>query len=228
MDTRDYRTPRGNTARLFVRPGTNDGMMAESSLVDDEYGLASLDLDFGTAVDVGAHIGQVAVGLALDYPNLRVLAVEPVPENVELLRKNIEANGVADRVEVVVGAAASAKATKVSIAYAFEGGELETMHRFVGNQAMPTGTRSAVVDVPAVPLSELVRRAGGTIALLVTDCEGGEYGLLSGTPLRAVLEIRGEYHDGYARLARQLERTHDVEQRSGSDGFGAFVARLRR
>lgn len=225
IEERSFRTPRGRTVRLLVRPGTNDAMMAESSLVEDEYGLRGVELSDGWAVDVGAHIGMVTAGILIDNPACRVIAVECVPDNLELLRRNLELNGVDGRAVVIRGAVADGKADNVQISYDFRGGEMESMHRFVANQSMPDGTTATSITVPAIPLPFLVRKAGGHISLLVTDCEGGEYGLFAGKGLGAVAEIRGEYHDGFPRLRELLRKTHDVEQTRGGEGSGGFVAR---
>lgn len=229
VESREYRTPKGRRVRLWVRPRTNDAMMSESSLNEDEYRLADVALGDAAAIDVGSHIGQVAIGLALDNPAARIFALEPVPENVELLRRNLVENDLVDRVTVLAGATATKSRSQVEIAYDFSGGEIASMHRYVGNQPMPDGTGSTTISVPGYTLPDLMALAGGPVALIVTDCEGGEYALLRpGTALRHVAEVRGEYHDGFARLVAQLDKTHDVERLAGGDGFGSFVARLRR
>src|SRR3989442_798924 len=48
-----------------------------------------------TVYDVGANIGYVSLSLAKRVgPKGSVIAFEPVPRNVDLLRKNIEVNGL--------------------------------------------------------------------------------------------------------------------------------------
>ena len=66
-------TPRGNPAHLEARDQTSDlsvigstfAGVAGSGLVD-EYGLADLHIT-GRFVDVGAHVGSVAVAVLLDH-----------------------------------------------------------------------------------------------------------------------------------------------------------------
>ena len=53
------------------------------------------------AVDVGAYVGVVSIYLAKKWPGIRIIAVEPVPENVARLQFNVDANGVADWVTIV-------------------------------------------------------------------------------------------------------------------------------
>lgn len=233
MDTeeREFTTPKGATVRLHCRTGTNDQMMAYSALNEDEYGLGSIDAGtLSLVADIGAHIGMVAIGIALDHPGCDVIAVEPLAENVELMRRNAELNGVANRMLIIHGAASKTSAP-VTIAWDFEGHEAAEMHRYVGNQPMPEGTVQRTAQVPGVTLASII--PAGTLDLLVTDCEGGEYELLGGkTPAakaaRArVTEIRGEFHGGFAKLADLLAATHEVCQTRGDDATGGFVARVK-
>lgn len=54
----------------------------------------------GYLLDVGANVGFIAIPFAL-RANAPVVAVEAVPDNVAVLRRNIEANGLAASVTVV-------------------------------------------------------------------------------------------------------------------------------
>lgn len=60
----------------------------------------------GFVLDLGAHEGYYALRMKLSNPTLQVRAVEPVSENMALLRLNLEANGVGDveTLEAAVGA----------------------------------------------------------------------------------------------------------------------------
>ena len=128
-----FTTPRNQPVTMWVRADTNDWNTLYSCLTGDEYGLRDLHLS-GWALDVGAYTGGVTVALAMDNPELQVVAVEPVPGNVELLRLNLEANGLTDRVTVVEGAAGDG--SKVNIRYGYSGSELATHHAFVGNMSL--------------------------------------------------------------------------------------------
>ncbi len=45
-------------------------------------------------IDVGANVGFISCALAAIRPDLRIIAIEPVPHNVEALRSNVVANGL--------------------------------------------------------------------------------------------------------------------------------------
>src|SRR3990167_4276023 len=99
-----FTTPRGRPVTMWVRDGTNDWNTLASCLNEDEYGLRDLHLD-GEALDIGAYTGGVTVALAVDNPNLHVTAIEPVPGNVYLLFRNLEATDLSERVTVYQPAA---------------------------------------------------------------------------------------------------------------------------
>jgi hypothetical protein len=108
LETRSWQTPGGNVATMTYRADTSDWNTVSACLRNpygggDEYHLPSGLAGWG--LDVGAHIGSVAVGLLLDNPDMTVVAIEAVPDNVELIRRNLVQNDVAERCVVLAGAA---------------------------------------------------------------------------------------------------------------------------
>lgn len=198
-----WKTPKGIWAIFSYRRDTSDWNTVQACTTEDEYGLAELDLE-GVALDVGGHIGGVAVGLALDNPNLRVIAIEALPENAALLIANAEENGVADRVEVMVGAAGFTPGDQ-TMHFRYRGDESMTdeeregrlHHAFIGNISLfngrgpddcPSHEPHEHVTVPVVTLAELPRPS-----FIKIDCEGGEWEFLRGD-LSGIPNIRGEWH----------------------------------
>lgn len=94
---------RGVTGPAYLRLGTSDGAVLEEVFLRNVYG-AVTRFDFGRVeriVDLGANVG-LSVKLWLEkFPDARVIAVEPDPENLEACRRNIVAADVADRVSLV-------------------------------------------------------------------------------------------------------------------------------
>lgn len=185
-----FTAPNGAEVSLTIRPDTNDENVCRSILAEDEYRLDAIKPLTGTAVDVGAHIGAATVALCELNPELHVVAIEPVPENLELLRENTARYG--DRVTIIAGAAGKGPQT---IRYGFAGHETGRVHRFIGNQHMPGGTPYSEIVAPGVTLTQLVERFG-PIALLKIDCEGCEHAFLDDPAIDQVERIHGEYHDG--------------------------------
>jgi FkbM family methyltransferase len=207
-----WTTPKGHFARITYRLETSDWNTVSSVMrPHDEYALATLDLR-GQAADIGAHIGSVTLALLLDNPELRVTAIEPVPDNVELLRLNLETNGVADRCTVIEAAVGSGR--KTTIRYGYTGSENATHHAFIGNTAIvyPVDGNELPHVERSVPVLRLVDL--GPLDFIKIDCEGGEWGFLKGTALAKVARIHGEAHPVLGHrapdMATLLAQTHDV------------------
>ena len=215
-----FRTPRGQMVEMEIRPDTSDYNTVNSCLNEDEYGLRNLHLT-GSALDIGAHIGGVTVALAADNPELQVVAVEPVPDNVVLLRRNLEANGLSGQVTVMDAAAGDG--SEVNIRYGYSGSELACHHAWIGNLTM--------LYEPGPENPHTVRRVRtktlqglGDFAFVKIDCEGCEWDI----DLSSVPHIRGEWHPvrGHTRpeFLERLMDTHEVTFSGPEAGPGGFVA----
>jgi len=224
-----WRTPRGSEAIFEYRQDTIDWNVINSTLDGDEYGLGALVLG-GWTFDIGSYLGSVAIALALDNPGLRVLAIEPVPDNVRLCRVNVERNGLSERITVLDGAVGPPGAASVRVCYGYRGAELARYHAFVanvvniGHSEVPHEDR----DVVGYSLPSLVALAGAVPSFVKIDCEGGEWAFLS-DPLTAHLpRVHGEWHPAEGRTRADLEAmlvpTHDLTFTGPLAGPGGFVA----
>ena len=228
-----YTTPRGVPIELAWRVGTNDHNTLYSCLDGDEYGLAALHLT-GTAVDIGAYLGGVTIALAVDNPELRVIAIEPLPDNATLMRENIDRAGVADRVTVLEAAAGSKGQKTESTAWNWSdpGGKLEeTMHhhRYVGGSTLALdneGMAHDTVTTQAYSISSLLKLAKvERFSFLKIDCEGCEAKVLTDPAVSKVDRMAGEWHPWYMTeegLHDLLDATHEV--RTWGTGPGGFEA----
>lgn len=231
LATRQWQTPGGNVAAMTYRQDTSDWNTVSACLRNpygggDEYGLpAGLS---GWGLDVGAHIGSVVVGLLLDNPDMSVVAIEAVPDNVELVRTNLEQNGVAGRCVLLAGAAWKGKGT-IDVEYGYTGSETAEVHRYIGSISpwmdAPGDKRTATV--PVYSLADALRYTDGAgFVWAKTDCEGCEHYFFKGAGLRKVGTISGEWHrrDGDPeRFVQQLNQTHEVQYSEGIGG-GPFKA----
>ena len=174
---------------MAVRDGTNDHNVCYSIITEDEYRIPS-GLT-GTALDVGAHIGAATVALCALNPDLRVVSIEALPANVELLRRNTAP--YADRVTILHAAAG----TNDTIYWNWAGtkAEPENPHRFIGNQYFGPDTAHDTMILPTVSLSEIVAQYG-PIAFLKIDCEGCEDTFLDDPAIDQVGWVAGEFHSG--------------------------------
>ena len=156
------------------------------------------------AIDAGAYIGIVSIYLAKKWPGVRVIAVEPVPENVALLRRNLETNGVADRVEVVEKAISSAGLRTTSL-WGKEGGNL-VLSEF--NRVMEIERKAECITLRDLFKQHNVEQC----KLLKMDIEGSEHAaLLDDDILDRVDYLSIEIHavDGYnSQTLADLCRCH--------------------
>lgn len=226
LDQESFTTPHGRQVLLNVRRGTNDHNTVNSCLNEDEYGLRDLTLS-GKALDVGAHIGSVAIALAVDFPDLQVIALEAVPPNCELIRLNLALNGLTERVTVLKGAACKPRQKVQKVAYGYRGSVLAEHHAFIGNATIVE--QNADHDVVAAPCHSLAEFV--PLEFMKIDAEGAEWGFLQGPALAQVARIHGEWHptEGHiqADMLAVLSPTHDVTFSGPVEGPGGFVAVLK-
>lgn len=225
-------TPGGHTAVFETRPGTSDSALVDGIIGEDEYGLADLPPLTGWAIDIGAHIGTVAVALALDHPGLRIIAVEALPENIAAMRTNFELNfGPDENQWPVTGyeAAASSEAEyeadmSVFVTYGWSKADNQPDHymadnRYIGGMVGPNDTSKTIKCLPwsLRPMLAAFRSDGliQDIELLKIDCEGCEWFFLTSPYVNRCKRIWGELHHGKNGGAKEfralLEPTHDVE-----------------
>lgn len=223
-----FTTPRGQPVQMWVRDGTNDWSTVNSCLTEDEYRTKGLNL-YGTALDIGAYLGGVTIALLVDNPALRVTAVEPLPENVNLIYRNLLQNGVADRCTVIAGAVGIGE---VTIRFRYTGSENDRHHAFVGNAygSDAVGTHQSVT-YQATPFSDLPKAE-----FVKIDCEGGLWAILdqmTDVPLIAgeaePVSLPGGKVGSRSLLESILGPTHDIEWGAapGEPGDWGFWAMLR-
>lgn len=175
-DREQYVVPGGS---ILGRRSLLDYTVIEEVVERDSYRLRNLELNGATVLDCGAHIGIFSTMCAHEGA-ARIVAVEPQPENLELLRINtarwpqIEIRGVA------IG---SSDFGWTGIAGESGGAHCDATH-------------PEAVTVQQVTLASLLDELG-RVDLLKLDMEGGEIGALLSTD-----------HDHLARVQRIVMETH--------------------
>ena len=215
-------TPGGHPALMHIRTGTNDHNTAFSIMDEDEYGLPS-GLS-GIAWDIGGYNGAVTIALALDNPDLKIITVEPVPANCDLLWRNVLQAGVEDRVALIRGAVGRA-GQMVRVDYNWRGSELAEHHAFVGNLSIidPNAT-SDTITYPATTVDDLLE--AGSPAFVKIDCEGGEWDFLADAIPERMPLIVGEWHPAKGDIGAfmALLDDYDVVFTGPQVGPGGFRA----
>ncbi|HET7710065.1 MAG TPA: FkbM family methyltransferase [Sphingomicrobium sp.] len=175
----------GNGSRqveVEIREGGSDWMTFDQVFVDEDYDLRPL-ARFGEVrglyqsmlaheripliVDLGANAGYSSLYFHLTWPEARVAAVEPDPDNFALLTRNVGACGSVDPLH----AAAASKA-----------GTLRIADPRAGKNAIRTSPDGTGVEVEAVTMDGIVERyraQGCEPFIAKLDIEGAEGELFS-------------------------------------------------
>jgi FkbM family methyltransferase len=218
--------------RLAAPPGEHLATLFDEVWVNECYGQYPFSAaQHSTVVDIGAHVGVFTLWAASRGPGVRVIAVEPSPENFSFLRRNVQASGLTN-VSLLQCACAGQSGT-LSL-YARGPAALDTLytHDNYGSSFRPRAT------VSVITLDELFARFNVQAChLLKLDCEGAEYEILfnaTENALRKIQNIVMEYHQGLNQhtAADMVDflQTHGFEVELGPplDEEGGYLKATRR
>jgi len=201
--------------------------MIEEIVDYDCYQLQQLGLSYSKdslVIDVGANVGVLSLIMAQQHPG-QVVALEPIPGNVKMIRANLEANKLPN-VSVLPCALA---ATDGEVELAIDPGVSVSAH---SPSEAERRQADCLLRVRAISLPTLLQlHSNKEIDLLKMDCEGYEYDILgSVTPVIAqrIRNVTLEVHDrGRRRNLRALKskledlgfRTHTKPEMFGRRGL---------
>jgi len=168
--------------RVWIRTKGQDRFVIDELFGNKEYDSGFVNLPArATVVDLGSHIGTFGLRLKELCPGAQLLCVEPVEENIELLRKNLDTN---DGVEIVQGAVTHTDDASITIFVRPGYSSGFSLVRKSGES----------FSVPAMTFDSVLKRFE-TIDLLKIDIEGEEYPIFSQDhDLSNVRKIIMEYH----------------------------------
>jgi FkbM family methyltransferase len=132
-------------------------------------------------VDVGANVGYALNYFARAYPAATIVAFEPHPAHLAQIERNLAANALSDRVQLIRAAAAKQSGS----AFLIDAGEASQVVDQAGDGRIPITLVDLFAVIGAAPID-----------LLKLDCEGAEFDLLIDKRF-AQLEVRAlvlEWH----------------------------------
>jgi FkbM family methyltransferase len=165
-------------------------------LQSDCYGLSRIDFKDGDVVlDIGAHIGLFAIYAALRFPQVLIHAVEPFPDNYELLLQNLDRNGIENVQAHHQAVSGDGRFLEMVTNRQNSGGS--TCHSRTLCYRRQTG-------IPSTTLDQMFDSLGiDNCKLLKIDCEGSEYEILFSTgTLSRVEYLSGEFHQNEMLLSQ--------------------------
>ena len=170
---------------IFIRKGTTDRAVLFAILIEGEYRNADYTKVPTTIVDAGANIGLTSVYFSNRFPQARILAIEPVQGNFDVLAKNVAAY---PNVQVFHGAVWPNQAS-LEISNPGSGSDSFILQASDGEPGEP---------FPVITMPQVMDMMGGSIDLLKMDIEGAEREVFSAGNLdwlAAVNAIAIETHD---------------------------------
>jgi FkbM family methyltransferase len=132
-----------------------------------------------TVVDLGANVGYLTVLLGHRVgPTGRVVSFEPDPTNFALLRRSVEANGLAN--VTCEQAAVMEKSAQASLYLSEVNFGDHRVFEGKDDERFNAGAARNKVQIRAVSLDEYLGKAGLTPGLIKMDIQGAEVAALSG------------------------------------------------
>jgi len=186
-----YDPPIGSFELSVRNNGGADAFIFSEIFDHQAYGM-QLPFQPQTILDIGAYTGMATLFFSRKYPGVPLAAVEPIPDQVTLLEKNLKWNGI--------------KAQIIPKAIAIQDGHLSMSlaskdygHRVVGiDSDVPLTNRQ--ITVPSISMTSLLRLLSWErIGLLKLDIEGYESVLLTQNNdwLSQVDAICMEHHEAF-------------------------------
>jgi len=146
-------------------------------LFDDCYGLARIDGNVETIMDVGSNLGFFSLAARSRFPNSKIHSYEPNPKIQNHLLSNTGQLSIQVHPEAI------------GVTAGFINLEAEAGSLFGKAVAAENG------KIKMTAMSEALKRIGGSVDLLKLDCEGGEWPLLESQDIwRHVKYLTMEYH----------------------------------
>jgi FkbM family methyltransferase len=233
-DELTFETRSGQTISLPNVPGAR--LVAYEQYAEDGYKLDwFMDAYKGQkihAFDVGAHVGSFACHLAEVVPTASITCFEPSADTVAYLKRNIEVNGLGDRISVVEAALAG----ETGVALFEDHGGANVHNGLIDAHPIDDPHPSTgAIEVPTLSFDDAIAQAPGPVTLVKLDCEGGEYQLAYNSSPESWANVERvvlEYHDVPGESWSELRAwfagvgLHLVDQRPERADLGqAWLAR---
>ena len=177
---------------IWLRPRTSDYQVYRQIFVEQEYGDVEATTDVRFILDCGANVGLASVYFLNRFPQAKVLAIEPDPQNVVICRQNLEPYG--SRAIVIQGGVWSGCSPLAVVPSKFGAGNKW------GVQVRPCqhGTTGCEVVEGYDVLSLLNYADVDHVDILKIDIEGSELPVFASLPDRWLPRVRNliiELHD---------------------------------
>jgi FkbM family methyltransferase len=202
----------GNNLQFHLRDEADESVVGEI-YKHREYRIVEeiIKKSEDTIIDIGAHAGFFTLFVRSLNPFVKIISIEPEPENIKALKKHISINKV-DNIEIYEGAV---------------GGTAGRRHLFIAkdNHNHYLLERGKNVDKSIIinswSLSEIMKKSIiNSVSLVKIDVEGGEYEIFKGLDESDFKKIKNfyiEYHEAGGKNRKE------IENKLRENGFGVMV-----
>lgn len=178
-----------------------------------------------TVIDIGAHIGLFTVYASQFCKNGKIISCEPIKENFELLKENVNINNLSNI--ILYNNAITDKNDKVKV--------------YLNNDSAANsiyGNGENYEEISTLSLSKILDENMNEKNCLKLDCEGAEYQIINNTPdkyFKKITKICLEYHVinndkiQLEKLKKRLnELNYELIEVKTSNKLGLILAKKRK
>jgi len=179
-----------NGVRFKARPNTHDARFANEIWIHKAYTPEGFEINPGdTVVDIGGHIALFSIFAARYARQGIVYTFEPVPDNFEFLKQNLQLNSISNVVPIQKAVASESGKRTLYVSQSCTG----------GSSFVPYKDRPEELPIEALSLPDFIKQYDiRDINFLKMDCEGAEYEILFNCPrdiLQAIWKLAMEIHN---------------------------------
>ena len=191
-------TPRGkilkikldNGLQFFFRAQTMDRTVLKEVFTKEAYYKEGFEIkESDTVIDIGGHIGVMAIYAASLAKKGRVIVLEPFLDNYELLQSNVKLNGINN----IIAENKAIGKEDGSFRFYIRPGKLkkgEVAYNSGGHSFHLIKDSESFVDVPTLSFDSLVNQFKlDKIDFLKLDCEGAEFDILYNASEESIAKI---------------------------------------
>ncbi len=175
---------------IFYRENTSD-----KEIIDLNVGVENTEYVFPptepkVVLDIGANIGITSILMANHYPDAIIYAIEPDPENFQILKLNVKDYPNVTPMMMALGEKTESRKLWPSDNPTNHGGFSLHPEHGCDKTAEPK-------NVACVAINTFIEQIGGKVDIIKIDCEGSEFEIINGMmdkQLAHVSFIFGELH----------------------------------
>jgi FkbM family methyltransferase len=174
--------------KFYLRKKYNDKNPFLDVWIANVYG--KIDKNTKTILDIGTNIGLYSLYAYTQTKNAKIISLEPIPENIEIIKKNIKINNIHNII-----LESKALYTKNGTRSIYVSQKKEKNKKLNGENATLIKNRFASkikkIKIKTITLKSLIKKYNlKTIDLCKMDCEGVEHKIIQETDPAIFKKIR--------------------------------------